>query len=259
MDLGLDGKVAIVTASASGIGAACAEVLAAEGARVVVSTDRNEDGGRAVVDHIMASGGDAFFHRCDVAHEDQIAALVAAAVERYGRLDVLVNNAGVQRFAAIESFDRETWDWIVAVNLTGPALAAKYAVPHLKAQGGGAIVNISSIHDVVTGPLMGAYPATKAGLCGLTRVLALELAPHGIRVNAVDPGYIETPMFMGDMIRRGDGDPRPFVEALEQTIAMRRIGQPREVATVVAFLASAAASYVNGATLLIDGGVSIQL
>ena len=176
-----------------------------------------------------------------------------------GRLDVLVNNAGVQRFRAIDQMDRAEWEWIFAVNLTGPALAAKYAVPHLKAAGGGAIVNISSIHDAVTAPLMGAYPATKSGMAGLTRTLALELGPDGIRVNAVMPGYTLTDMFLGDATRRGGGDPQVFIDELLPSIPIRRVAEPSEVATVVAFLASPMASYVNGVSLLIDGGVSIQL
>jgi NAD(P)-dependent dehydrogenase (short-subunit alcohol dehydrogenase family) len=259
MDLGLRDRVAIVTASSGGIGEAIALCLAEEGMHVSVSTDRNAAGGEAVAKHIRGLGRESFFQFCDVAREDDIAALVTATVERLGRLDVLVNNAGVQRFRAIDAMEREEWDWIVAVNLTGPALAAKHATPHLIAAGGGAIVNVSSIHDTVTAPLMGAYPATKMGLVGLTRTLALELGPKGIRVNAVSPGYTLTEMFLGDARRRGGGDAQVFIEQLRPSIPVRRVAEPAEVANVVAFLASPMASYVNGAALLIDGGVSIQL
>lgn len=259
MDLQLRDKVAIVTASAGGIGASIAEALAEEGMHVAVSTDRNTDGGNQVVAQIRDAGGDAFFVKCDVTREDEIGNLISATVSHFGRLDVLVNNAGVQRFASIDSFDRETWDWIIAVNLTGPALACKHAVPHLRAAGGGSIVNISSIHDVVTAPRLGAYPSTKSGLSALTRVLALELGPDQIRVNSVLPGYVETPMFMGDAIRQGNGDPQVFIDRLTPTIPVRRVGQPRETASLVAFLASPLASYITGASILVDGGVSVQL
>ncbi len=259
MDLELRDHVAIVTASAGGIGAAVALGLAREGARVVVSTDRNVDGGEAVVAKIHAEGGEAFFACCDVAHEDQITNLVDETVRRYGRLDVLVNNAAVQRFAAIETMDREEWDWIFAVNLAGPMMACKHAVPHMKAVGGGSIVNISSIHDVTTAALLGAYPATKSGLCGMTRVLALELGPANIRVNAVSPGYIDTPMFRGDAVRQGGGDAQVFIDRLEPTIALRRIGQPEDVAGLVAYLASPRSAYISGTSIMIDGGVSIQI
>jgi NAD(P)-dependent dehydrogenase (short-subunit alcohol dehydrogenase family) len=259
MDLGLRDKVAIVTASAGGIGEAIAICLAQEGMHVSVSTDRNVEGGESVAARIRDMGRDAFFQVCDVSDEAQVKALVEASMDRFGQIDVLVNNAGVQRFRAIDQMDRDEWEWIFAVNLTGPALASKHAVPHLKAAGGGAIVNISSIHDAVTAPLMGAYPATKSGLAGLTRTLALELGPDGIRVNAVMPGYTLTDMFLGDATRRGGGDPQVFIDELLPSIPIRRVAEPSEVATVVAFLASPMASYVTGVSLLIDGGVAIQL
>jgi NAD(P)-dependent dehydrogenase (short-subunit alcohol dehydrogenase family) len=143
--------------------------------------------------------------------------------------------------------------------LTGAALCAKYAVRQMKRQGGGAIVNVSSIHDVVTAPNLGAYPATKSGMSGLTRVMALELGPFNIRTNAVLPGYIVTQMFLGDAVRQGNGDPQVFIDRVSLTIPQRRVGNSEEVAAVVAFLASDEASYVNGAALLVDGGVSVQL
>lgn len=259
MDLQLRNKVAIVTASAGGIGAEIATCLADEGMKVVVSTDRDVAGGEAVAERIRSDGGEGFFERCDVAIEDQVRQLVKATVDRYGRVDVLVNNAGIQRFRPVEDLDRDEWDAIIAVNLTGPALTAKHVVPVMKQTMGGSIINISSIHDVVTAPLMGAYPATKSALSSLSRVLALELGPHGIRVNSVLPGYIETPMFLGDATRRGGGDAQVFIDQLNPSIPVRRIGQPTDVARVVAFLASPVSSYVTGASLLVDGGVSVQL
>jgi NAD(P)-dependent dehydrogenase (short-subunit alcohol dehydrogenase family) len=257
--MNLRDKVVIVTGAASGIGAACAVRFGAEGSKVVVSTDRNDTGALAVVQQIEAAGGEAFYRRCDVADETQDRELVEAAVERWGRLDVLVNNAGIQKFQAVDEMDRELWDRIFAVNLTGAALCAKYAVRQMKRQGGGAIVNVSSIHDVVTAPNLGAYPATKSGMSGLTRVMALELGPFNIRTNAVLPGYIVTQMFLGDAVRQGNGDPQVFIDRVSLTIPQRRVGNSEEVAAVVAFLASDEASYVNGAALLVDGGVSVQL
>jgi 3-oxoacyl-[acyl-carrier protein] reductase len=252
-------KVVIVTGAATGIGAACAVRFGAEGSKVLVSTDRNEAGGRDVVAQIEAAGGEALYQRCDVADEDQDRALIEAAVERWGRLDVLVNNAGIQKFQAVDEMDRELWDRIFAVNLTGAALCAKYAVRQMKRQGGGAIVNVSSIHDVVTAANLGAYPSTKSGMCGLTRVMALELGPFNIRTNAVLPGYIVTQMFLADAVRQGNGDPQVFIDRVGATVPVRRVGRSEEVASVVAFLASDEASYVNGASLLVDGGVSVQL
>jgi NAD(P)-dependent dehydrogenase (short-subunit alcohol dehydrogenase family) len=252
-------KVVIVTGASSGIGAACAVRFGAEGGKVLVSTDRNESGAREVVAQIEAAGGEAFYQCCDVADEGQDRDLVEAAVQRWGRLDVLVNNAGIQKFQAVDEMDRELWDRIFAVNLTGAAMCAKYAVRQMKLQGGGAIVNVSSIHDVVTAANLGAYPATKSGMCGLTRVMALELGPFNIRTNAVLPGYIVTQMFLGDAVRQGNGDPQVFIDRVSATVPVRRVGKSEEIASVVAFLASDEASYVNGASLLVDGGVSVQL
>jgi NAD(P)-dependent dehydrogenase (short-subunit alcohol dehydrogenase family) len=252
-------KVVVVTGASSGIGAACAVRFGREGSKVLVSTDRNEDGARAVVEQIASAGGKAFYQRCDVAEEADDSALIGAAVKRWGRIDILVANAGIQKFQAVEDMDRELWDRIFAVNLTGAALCAKYAVREMKKQGGGSIVNVSSIHDVVTAASLGAYPATKSGMCGLTRVMAIELAPFNIRTNAVLPGYVVTPMFLGDAVRQGNGDPQVFIDRVGQTVPQRRVGQPEEIASVVAFLASDEASYINGVSLLVDGGASIQL
>lgn len=255
----LKDKVVVVTGASLGIGAACAVRFGREGSKVVVSTDRSEDAARQVVDQIVAAGGEAIYVRCDVASEEDDAALIGAAVDRWGRLDVLVNNAGIQKFQAVDEMERELWDRIFAVNLTGAALCAKYAVRQMKKQGGGSIVNVSSIHDVVTAANLGAYPATKSGMCGLTRVMALELGPYNIRTNAVLPGYVVTQMFLGDAVRQGNGDPQVFIDRVSATVPQRRVGQPEEIAAVVAFLASDEASYVNGASLLVDGGVSVQL
>jgi len=255
---GLEGKAAIVTGASSGIGEACARRLAAEGVLTTLAARRFEKLEK-IVSEIRSRGGRAVAVATDVAQEEDIAAMVAATVRSFGRLDILINNAGTMEFFTIDEMKREIWDRIVAVNLTGTALAIKHAVPHLKKQGSGSIINMSSIHDIVTAANMGAYPATKSGQSALTRQLALELGPFGIRVNAIQPGFIPTELSLPDWTRRGGGDPNVFIKHLSETVALRRIGQPEEIAAVAAFLASEESSYVTGTAILVDGGVAMSL
>lgn len=255
---GLKGKAAIVTGASSGIGEACARRLAAEGVKTVLAA-RRKDKMEKIVSEIESAGGEAMCVMVDVANEADIERMVAAAVDAYGRLDILINNAGFMKFFAIEDMNREVWDRIIAVNLTGTAMGIKYAVPHIKRQGGGSIVNMSSIHDIATAPNMGAYPATKSGQSALTRQMALELGPSGIRVNAIQPGYIPTELSLADWTRQGGGDPQVFIDKISQSIALKRVGQPKEIASVAAFLASEESSYINGSTILVDGGVAMSL
>jgi 3-oxoacyl-[acyl-carrier protein] reductase len=254
----LEDKVAIVTGAAGGIGEAIARRFAQEGIRVTVA-DIDERGGERVVDDIKKEGGTAQFIRANVAEEADIEQMVAATVGAYGAIQVLVNNAGILRFTPLESLTREQWDLVLSVNLTGPAFCCKHVLPHMREAGGGSIINLSSINAAVTAPTFAAYASSKTGLLGLTRSLALELGPENIRVNAILPGYIRTPLFMSDAIRLGEGNPDRFIGGLEPRIPLRRIGTSEEVAGVALFLASDDSTYVNGSALGVDAGVAVQL
>lgn len=254
----LQGKVAIVTGAGSGIGEAVALRFAEEGAKCIV-VDVQEELGRSVAGSIKESGGEAIFVKADVSDEDQVKAMVNEAVSTFGGVDILVNNAGIVRFSSIESLAREEWDRVIGINLTGAVLCAKHVIPHLKRAGGGAIVNVSSVHAVATGENVGAYAASKGGLLAVTRNLALELGPYNIRVNAVLPGSTLTPLFLSDATRLGDGDPQRFIEPYEKTIPLRRVAKPAELAAAILFAASDDASYMTGAALTIDGGLTIKI
>jgi NAD(P)-dependent dehydrogenase (short-subunit alcohol dehydrogenase family) len=254
----LEDKVAIVTGAGGGIGEAIARRFAQEGIRVTVA-DIDEHGGERVIDNIKHAGGVAQFLKVDVAQEADIEQMVDRTVGAYGAIHILVNNAGILRFTPLESLTREQWDLVVGVNLTGPAFCSKHVLPSMRAAGGGSIINISSINATVTAPTFAAYASSKTGLLGLTRSLALELGPENIRVNAILPGYIRTPLFMSDAIRLGDGNPDRFIGQLEPRIPLRRIGTPDEVAGVALFLASDDSAYVNGSALGVDAGVAVQL
>lgn len=247
----LVGRVALVTGAASGMGAATARLLAAEGALVVVA-DVAEEAGAAVAAEIVAAGGDAVFHRVDVARAADVEALVQAAVGTYGRLDCAVNNAAVAPDTRpLAHFDEDHFDRIVAIDLKGVALCLKYELRQLLAQGGpGSIVNISSVNGVRPQPNSAAYTAAKHGVIGLTKVASLENAPHGIRVNAVCPGAIDTPMLRGALARRG-ANADEFVPVLS---LLGRVGRPEEVAEASLWLCSDRSSYVTGAVLPVDAG-----
>jgi NAD(P)-dependent dehydrogenase (short-subunit alcohol dehydrogenase family) len=248
----LEGKVSLVTGAASGIGRATALVFADEGATVVVA-DVDEPGGNETVRLVRSRGGEADFLACDVTDSSQVAGLVRACVERFDRLDCAFNNAGIGgESARLAEYGEAEWNRVLAVNLTGVFLCMKSELRQMVAQGGGAIVNAASLVGVMGYPNLGAYNAAKHGVVGLTRTAALEYATHGIRVNAVCPGWIETPMVM----ERG---PQPasipsVYESLAGLMPLGRLGKPDEVAAAVAWLCSDASSFVTGHPLLVDGG-----
>ncbi len=271
MDGRFQGKVALVTGAASGIGAATARRLAREGARVAVA-DVNEAGARDVARHIEASGGAAMAVRADVADPADVAAMIARAVDAWGRLDALHNNATVVESGPIERLTLEGWNRTLAVNLTATFLGIKYAVPVMKGQGGGAIVNTASISGLSGDWGLAAYNAAKAAVINLTRTAAIELARHRIRVNSVCPGGIATPLLgslLGDNApvahwsvagRTGDGlsdeQRRTYRRRLEQAHPLGRLGTADEIAAVACFLLSEDASFVTGAALVADGGIT---
>lgn len=251
------GKVAIVTGAAAGIGQACAQRLAAEGARVAV-TDIDAEGGAACVDKIRAAGGDAIFLPHDAASENDWARVVAETVAAFGGLHVLVNNAGFAFAAGIEETTTEQWRGIMSVNVDGVFLGTKLAIPEMRKSGGGSIINMSSVLGITGDAVMAAYCATKGAVRLFTKAVALESAEGGwgIRVNSVHPAFIRTPM-----VDR-------YAETFETTDAgyaelgrrqpMGRVGEAVEVANAVLYLASEEASFVTGTELIVDGGYTAR-
>lgn len=247
----LDGRVAIVTGAGMGMGAATARLLAARGAHVTVS---DIDGGAAdrTVEAILSAGGSARAILCDVADEAQVAALIAGTVEHFGRLDCAVNNAAISPDnRPIADADMDAFDRVLRVNLRAVMLCMKYEIRQFLAQGsGGTIVNIGSVSSVRPQPNNAAYVAAKHGVVGLTKAGSLEYAPQGIRVNAVLPGAIDTPMLRSALDEHG-GTEAEWAPALS---LLGRFGQPAEVAEASAWLCSDAASYVTGHSLAVEGG-----
>ena len=249
----LEGKIALVTGAGSGIGRATALAFAREGAKVVVA-DVAAEGGKETLRLIEEAGGSGFFVEGDVSITGDVRTIVQAAVEHYGRLDCAFNNAGIEGAQApTAECAEENWDRVLAINLKGTWLCMKHEIPIMLKQGGGAIVNTASVAGLVGFPNIPAYNASKGGVIQLTKTAALEYAKQGIRVNAVCPGVIRTPMverFLG-------GSP----EAEAQFVAMEpvgRMGLPQEIAEAVVWLCSDAASFVTGHAMAVDGGLVAQ-
>jgi NAD(P)-dependent dehydrogenase (short-subunit alcohol dehydrogenase family) len=242
------GKVALVTGASGGIGRASAVAFGASGAAVVVS-DVNRPGGEETAGMITAAGGKALFQHCDVANGDEVKALVARAVSEFGRLDFAHNNAGINSIAASE-YEDDVWANVVGINLTGVMLCMREESEIMLKQGSGAIVNTASINGLVGNGAQPGYVATKHGVVGLTRHGALRWAQAGIRVNAVCPGVIETPMTAP---LASNPEMRKILDGMTP---MGRMGQPEEIATAVLWLCSDEASFVTGHPLVIDGGAT---
>ena len=247
----LDGKSALVTGGGGGIGRATALALAREGARVAVA-DIAADAARETVALVNAAGGQAISIAGEVTRDAEVKALIEEVVAAYGRLDCAFNNAGIAGWQ-VEAAGQKTAEWseeafdrMIAVNLKGVWLCMKHEIPRMQAQGGGAIVNTASIAGLAGLPTSSAYVAAKHGVVGLTKTAAIEYAEAGIRVNAVCPGYIKTPMTEEVMRRRG--------AAILAQIPLKRMGNPEEIAEMVVWLCSDRASYVTGAAYNVDGG-----
>ena len=248
----LKGKAAVVTGAASGIGKAIALAFAREGAEVVVA-DINVDGGKETVRQIEELKGAAFLVETDVAESEQVRNLVETTVERLGRLNVLVNNAGVEVFQRLADTDEQTWDRLISINLRGVFLGTKYAIPNMLGNGGGVIINMASVAGIMGAGGLAAYNASKGGVVLLTRNTAMDYGSQNIRANCICPGFIATPMVEAVLGLPGAQEAKDTIINL---CPAGRLGTPEEVAHCAVFLASDDSSFINGHALVVDGGMS---
>lgn len=251
MEISFEGKVALVTGAASGLGLATAKAFAASGASVVLA-DVNEKEVSAAAKVLADKGFNTLGVRCDVSNDADVEALVKKTLDAFGRLDAAYNNAGIQNELA-EAADqtREDYDRVMGVNLRGVWSCMKYELQVMRKQGSGSIVNCSSLGGLIGGPERGIYHAAKHGVIGLTKSAAMEYAAKGIRINALCPGMIRTPM-SDQMEAAGQGE--ALKKMLEQNVPMKREGTPEEIADAVLFLCSSKASYITGQSISVDGG-----
>ena len=242
----LQGKVALITGAGSGIGQAMAILFAREGAKVVIA-DQDSIGGEATLAMIRSNRGEALFIEGDVANAGKVKQTIQAAITNYGRLDILVNNAGILIKGTAVDFDEGDWDRLIAVNLKGAFLCSQYAIPQMIAQSGGVILNIASTAGLRAGYHRAAYSASKGGMIALTRSMAWDHAPEGIRINCLCPGPIDTPMLR--KLTTPD-----VIDEIRKEVPMGRLGDPMEIASVALCLVSDDAAYVTGAVWVVDGG-----
>lgn len=240
-------KVAIITGAASGIGRTTAILFAKEGGKVIVA-DQNEVGGNETVDMIRSDGGQAIFERVNVTSATDIQNMVETTINTYGKLNILVNNAGIAIRLPVVDLPEEDWDRNIDVNLKSIYLSSKYAIPRMIENKGGSIVNIASIYGIVGGRIRAAYTASKGGVVNLTRSMALDYALHKVRVNCICPGFVNTPLLKNIL-----KTPEEY-QALADLHPMGRLGDMLEIAQGILYLASDASSFVTGIALPIDGG-----
>jgi 3-oxoacyl-[acyl-carrier protein] reductase len=241
-------KVTIITGAGSGIGRGTAMLFAGEGAKVVVA-DVNSKGGEETVNEIRQNGGEAFFALLDISNREQIKNVVKETLDKYGKIDVLINNAGIIQDALVVKMTEEQWDRVISIDLKGPFNCIQAVVGSMIEKGGGEIINVSSIVGLYGNVGQTNYAAAKAGLIGMTKTLAKELGKKGIRVNAIAPGFIITPMT--------SGIPEKILEMMKEKTPLKRLGKPEDVANTLLFLASDEASFINGAVISVDGGLLI--
>ena len=247
----LDGKCAIITGGASGIGRATVELFIDQGAAVVIA-DIDVAGGEKLAEEIRMEGGKAVFVQCDVTEAGQCQNAVQTAVNHYGKIDILFNNAGVIRRSNVLDTSEEEWDLVMAVNTTSVFLMSKYAIPVMAGEGGGVIINSGSGWGMKGGGKAVSYCASKAAVVNMTRAMAIDHGGQNIRVNCVCPGDTDTPMLRGEAQQLTQDEEDFMLEAADRPLG--RFGEPEEVAQAVLFLASEASSYVTGAALVVDGG-----
>lgn len=253
-----ENKTAVITGAAMGIGRACAEAFAAEGAAVVVA-DVNVEAGAACADGLRAAGARAVFVPCDVAVAADAERLAQAAVEHFGGIDVLVNNAGIQTYGSVVDTDEAVWNRTLNINLKGVYLVSRFCIPHIRQRGGGAVVNMASVQGIASQRNVVAYSATKGAIIAMTRTMALDHAPDNIRVNCVSPGSVDTPMLRWAAARFVPDNPDGAVADWGRLHPLGRVARPEEIAQAVVFLASDKASFITGANLVVDGGLTIGI
>ena len=251
-----DGKVVVVTGGALGIGQAVCEILAERGACVSI-LDRDAPAGEKVCRGIIGNGGKALFSQVNVANFAEVETAVEVTHASFGSVDSLVVSAGIQRYGTAVTTDESQWDEVLGVNLKGAWNAARAVIPFLKRSGGGTIVNVSSVQALASQQNVLAYTASKHGLLGLTRSMAMDFAKENIRVNAICPGTVDTPMLQ--WAASLDPNPQSVYDACNAMHPLGRIAQPREIAEVAAFLAHESSSFVTGAIWTVDGGLLTQI
>ncbi len=252
----LKDKVCVVTGAGSGIGKAIAEEFGAQGAKIVVAT-RRATNGQPVADGIKAKGGDATFIKCDVSIEEDVKNMVEEAIKVYGRIDVLVNNAGVDFVKAFTDIEPADWDRVLNTDLRGTFLCCHFTVPYMLKQGGGSVINIATVHTQQCLDKASPYDAAKWGVLGFTKSLAVEFGDRGIRFNCVSPGLIATQIWNDLLDAAPDRD--ECLSYWESNIPMKRVGLPEEIAKACVYFASDDSIYTTGANLLVDGGMTSTL
>lgn len=251
----LENKVAIITGAARGIGRVAAQLFAEEGACVVIA-DLDEAGGQATAQMIRDSGGKALFQKTDLIDAVQVERMVSAAVAAFGRLDILYNNAGINHFAQLADTEEPDWDRVMAVNVKSVFMCSKFAIPEMRASGGGSIINTGSAASLVGLRNLAVYTASKGAVLALTRNMALDYAKDGIRVNALCPGVTATEMT--EKVIEADPDPAAARARFDRVIPRGQMAAPAEIARVALFLASDESSYITGAAIPADGGYTAE-
>ena len=250
----LKGKVALITGGTEGMGYATAELFLREGARVAITGRSGEKGSRAV--RSLRKHGAVIYIQGDVSRAADAKRMVSETVSRFGRIDILFNNAGIYVEKAAEDTTEEEWDRVIDINLKGTFLVSKYAIPHMKKQRSGVIINNSSDAGLIGNRSCPAYCASKGAVTVMTKAMALDYAKYGVRVNCVNPGTIDTPMLVREA--EASADPEEYLRITNAASPIGRVGRPEEVARAVLFLASDESSFVTGAALSIDGGMTAQ-
>ncbi|MFB9750721.1 SDR family NAD(P)-dependent oxidoreductase [Paenibacillus hodogayensis] len=248
----LHDKICLITGAGSGIGQSAALLFAAEGACVIVN-DLDESKGEATVEAIQADGGTALFVHADVTRPDEVSAMTERAVARFGRIDVLFNNAGISGVGTLHEIEPDVWDRIMEINIKGVYLPSKYVLPHMMERGQGSIINMSSCVAEIGLARRASYAATKGAVLALTKSMQVDYAPYGIRVNALLPGTILTP-FVEDYLRNAYDDPEAGLASIRKRQLSEQLGRPEDVAQAALFLASDDSRFMMGSPLYIDGG-----